>query len=149
VPEHELSAAAATMRMVGYANGETLVREGAVGDDCFFIVSGEVRVSARSLIGSSVLLATLGPGALIGEIALLSSERRTATVRATGAVEALRLVREAAGRLPHPVRCFMKACQVKLGAVIVREGDLADAFYTIGSGSFEVRTGGKRVAVLK
>src|SRR5262249_16064543 len=89
VPEHELPAAASTMQMVAFADGATILKEGAVGDDCYFILKGEIRVTARSLIGRSVRLATLGPGALIGEMALLSSERRTATIRAVGEVEAL------------------------------------------------------------
>ncbi|MEK8131853.1 cyclic nucleotide-binding domain-containing protein [Paenibacillus filicis] len=185
VPDHELSVAAATMSAVSYRDGETIIKEGADGTDCFFIVSGEVRVMARSLIGRSVQLATLGPGALIGEIALLSTEPRTATVCAAGPVDALRLDRDAFQSLSASSPFFHESLtygarirgihgllskasiwssipdselrglaeisllrQVKPGEVIVREGEPGREFYTVGSGSFEVRIGGKRVAVL-
>jgi CRP-like cAMP-binding protein/RsiW-degrading membrane proteinase PrsW (M82 family) len=185
VPEHELAAAASTMQMVSYADRTTILKEGEVGDDCFFVLSGEVSVTARGLIGSSVRLATLGPGALIGEIALLTSERRTATIRAVGEVRALRLDREAfrtlaalsplfhesltySARIREIHGLLSKASiwssipdpelrglaevtvlrSVKQGQVIVYEGDASNMFCTIGSGSFEVRSSGKRVAVL-
>ncbi|SDC92012.1 Cyclic nucleotide-binding domain-containing protein [Paenibacillus sp. UNCCL117] len=186
VPDLELASAAATMEWMRYADGELLIREGAVGDDCFFLISGEVKVTARSLVGSQVQLAALGPGALIGEIALLSSERRTATVQASGEVLALRLDREAFRKLSASSPMFHESLtysarirtihgllskasiwssipdselrglaeitilvQAAKGELIVHEGAQADCFYTVGSGSFEVCSGGKRIAVLR
>ncbi|MBZ0118243.1 MAG: cyclic nucleotide-binding domain-containing protein, partial [Sandaracinaceae bacterium] len=60
-----------------YAKGETIVREGEVGDALFVILHGRVSV----LRGGS-RLATLGPGETVGEMAVLDAEPRSATVRA-------------------------------------------------------------------
>ncbi|MEO6019287.1 MAG: MFS transporter [Knoellia sp.] len=56
---------------------ETVFRQGEVGDCYFLIESGEVAV-----VGDGAVVATLGPGEGFGEIALLRSGPRTATVRA-------------------------------------------------------------------
>ncbi|MCC3375079.1 cyclic nucleotide-binding domain-containing protein [Cohnella sp. REN36] len=99
VPEPELEAAAGAMTRVRYAEGERILTEGEPGDTCYFLVSGWVRVTSRSLIGRIVELAKLGPGELIGEIALLRTERRTASITASSPVDALRLDRAGFERL--------------------------------------------------
>jgi len=60
------------------AEGDTIFHEGDAGDSMFFIREGEVEV----IRGDSVI-ATLGKGEYFGEMALLSTEKRNATVRAT------------------------------------------------------------------
>ncbi len=55
--------------------GSTLVREGDFGYAAYAITSG-----AAQVIHDDRVIATLGPGDLFGEIAILSSGRRTATV---------------------------------------------------------------------
>lgn len=57
--------------------GEVVISQGEVGDRYFVIVAGEAEV-----VGDGRLVASLGPGEGFGEIALLRSTRRTATVRA-------------------------------------------------------------------
>jgi hypothetical protein len=57
--------------------GHVLFNQGEVGDHYFLIESGQAEV-----IGDGQLVATLGPGTGFGEIALLRSSPRTATVRA-------------------------------------------------------------------
>jgi CRP-like cAMP-binding protein len=58
--------------------GRTLASEGAFAHEFFVIVSGEAAVTR-----GDATLATLGPGDFFGEIALVETERRTATVTAT------------------------------------------------------------------
>lgn len=93
IPEQELRIAAASIERVRFEDGRPLLTEGDAGSDCYFIVQGTVQVSSRNLVGKPLLLAELGPGALVGEIGLLRRERRTATVTALGDVETLRLDR--------------------------------------------------------
>jgi len=93
IPEQELHIAAASVELVSFEDGRPLLVEGEAGTDCYFIKQGKVQVSSRNLVGMTLLLAELGPGALVGEIALLERERRTATVTAVGPVEALRIDR--------------------------------------------------------
>jgi CRP-like cAMP-binding protein len=59
------------------AAGETVYQQGDPADGCFVIESGTADV-----LGDGQPIATLGPGELVGEIALLRQVPRTATVRA-------------------------------------------------------------------
>jgi hypothetical protein len=69
--------------------GETLVEEGAQGDDYFLLDRGDVEVEQGGNI-----IARHGPGIGFGEIALLNDVPRTATVRATSEVAAFSLGRD-------------------------------------------------------
>lgn len=61
--------------------GETLVAEGSLGADLFFVRSGSF--AATVLNGSTPTeVGRLGPGDMIGETQLIAGGRRTATVRA-------------------------------------------------------------------
>ena len=61
--------------------GENLFCEGDQADSAYVITTGEIEVLKESA-GREVRLAVLGPGALIGEMALLASAPRNATCRA-------------------------------------------------------------------
>ena len=76
---------------VSYEFGDVIVAEGDDSDAFYVIVSGSARALRRGDRGEEVSLASLGPGDTFGEIALLEDGDRTATVRASGEVEALRL----------------------------------------------------------
>lgn len=89
VPEYELKIAAAAMRKVRISNGTSFITEGTVGDCCYFIMSGQALVASHSLTGRPILLDVLEPGSLVGEIALILREHRTADVKALGEVTAL------------------------------------------------------------
>lgn len=91
VPESELVGVAAIMDVLHLQDGEELITEGEIGDCCFFIMSGKALVSSRNLIGRPVLLGVLEEGALVGEIALLLKEKRTADIKALGELTVLRL----------------------------------------------------------
>ena len=73
-----------------YKEGEVLIEEGDEGDDLFIIDAGDVEVSTR-LPGGEVKLATLGPGAVLGEVALMTGVPRTSTVSALNQVDAITL----------------------------------------------------------
>jgi predicted RND superfamily exporter protein len=77
-----------TLRTV--AAGETVIREGLAGESMFMIVSGKVKVTV-DVGGRPRLLNQLGPGDVIGEMALLGGGTRSATVTATETTELLRL----------------------------------------------------------
>jgi len=63
---------------VEIAAGEVLMREGESGSEMFVIASGTIRVERH---GRNI--ADLGPGDWLGEMALLSEGKRTATATAT------------------------------------------------------------------
>ena len=61
-----------------YQPGDVLFREGESGDVMFVIQSGAVRI-AKSVGGDDKILAILGPGEFLGEMAILNGKPRTAT----------------------------------------------------------------------
>jgi len=76
-----------------HAFGRTIVREGDDADAFFVVTSGRARVIKRGDHGEEVPLGTLASGDSFGELALVERTARTATVRASSAVELLRLDR--------------------------------------------------------
>jgi hypothetical protein len=86
LPELCLERLAAATRPQDVAAGEVVVREGEIGDDFYMVESGELVVTQQ---GHEVR--RLGPGDSFGEVALLQSIPRTATVVAVTAGELLLL----------------------------------------------------------
>jgi CRP/FNR family transcriptional regulator, cyclic AMP receptor protein len=86
----EIAELAAGLELRRFASGEALMVQGAASDGAYVIVSGAVSVTARLPGGGETAIAELGPGDLVGEMALLmKGGRRTATARAKGEVESL------------------------------------------------------------
>jgi CRP-like cAMP-binding protein len=73
------------------AQGEVLFREGDRGDSLFVLLEGQAEVLKQDKAGQPRSLATLGQGSVVGEMSLLSSAPRSATVRAATAVRLLRI----------------------------------------------------------
>lgn len=66
-----------------YGDGEVIVREGDDSREMYVIQSGAVAVT-RNIDGTDVELARLGRGNFFGEMSLLESISRNATIRAVG-----------------------------------------------------------------
>ena len=81
IPPQEFGDLAARMRMRTVSENDAIIKQGQAGDSLFLIARGVVRVS-REEEGVSRDLATLMAGDFFGEMALLHSEPRTATVLA-------------------------------------------------------------------
>jgi CRP-like cAMP-binding protein len=64
---------------VSFSQGQVIVREADPGEALYLIKQGTVNVHTTRE-GQQIQLATLGPGACFGEVALLSGRPRTATV---------------------------------------------------------------------
>lgn len=62
--------------------GTTLFETGDPGNGCYAVLEGSLKVSILSVEGDEQLLAVLGPGDLVGELALLDGRPRSATVSA-------------------------------------------------------------------
>jgi len=74
-----------------FAFGSPIVREGDQADAFYVLVSGRARVIKAGQGGEEVSLNVLRPGDSFGEMALLDSTTRAATVRASSDVEVFRL----------------------------------------------------------
>lgn len=70
--------------LITLAPGTALTAQGGAGGEAFVIVEGSVSVTRDGDV-----LATLGPGDVVGEVAVLDGGRRTATVTADTTVEVL------------------------------------------------------------
>ncbi len=75
-----------------------LCHEGDEGASCFLVVAGEVDV-VKVMRGKRRRLATLSPGALVGQAALVDRASRSASLRARGTVVAFELHRSTFERL--------------------------------------------------
>jgi NADH dehydrogenase len=89
-----------------FEDGQVVVRQGDVGRAMFIVRSGTVTVVRELADGKSEHLADLGPGDHFGEIAVLRDVRRTATVRAVGPVELLRVSRAGTRMLASSFEAF-------------------------------------------
>ncbi len=85
-----LAAVVPNLEQVSLNEGEVLIREGAPGDSLYIVQEGRLKIVANDSEGNEVILNYLEPGRTVGEISLLTGERRTATVIA---VEHSRLLR--------------------------------------------------------
>ena len=74
-----------------YSFGNNIVQEGDDADGFYVIASGKARVIKRGQSGEELPLNVLRAGDSFGEMALLDHGKRTATVRASGDVEVLKL----------------------------------------------------------
>jgi CRP-like cAMP-binding protein len=83
--KRELTELARATDDLSVAPGTVLCREGSLGREFFVIVDGSAEVKK-----GGKLIATRGAGEFVGEIALLTTTKRTATVTAT-----------------TPLRCFV------------------------------------------
>jgi CRP/FNR family transcriptional regulator len=72
-----------------FPKGARVFHEGDESDACYIIRSGEVRVTREHSDGRAIALATLGPGEIVGELAMLDGEVRSASVEALTDVELL------------------------------------------------------------
>ena len=85
---------AASMRSRRFRRGEVIFHIGDPGDALFVIVSGEVKISLPSETGDEAILATLRPGDVFGELALLDGAPRSASASALMPTETVILPRE-------------------------------------------------------
>jgi cAMP-dependent protein kinase regulator len=83
-PDEDLDAVARVAAECEFAAGETLMAEGDFGHSLFLIESGTAEA-----MHEGAKIHDLGPGDVVGEVAVLASGRRTASVVATSPVRAL------------------------------------------------------------
>jgi serine/threonine protein kinase len=78
-----------------YAAGELIVREGERGERAYIVESGECEVFRSGPGRAELAIRRIGPGEVIGELALFTAGPRTASIRALTAMTLLEVTREA------------------------------------------------------
>jgi CRP-like cAMP-binding protein len=97
MPSDALQALVANLQLVSLERGELLFRAGDPSDALYVIVEGELSVQNP---GPPVTeLSRLGPGAFLGEVALMTDQPRTATVACLQPAELLRIDRHTLSRV--------------------------------------------------
>ncbi|KTD67846.1 cyclic nucleotide-binding protein [Legionella steelei] len=77
-----------------FENGDFLINEGDCPGPCFLIVSGRVQVYRERGYDRKWQLAELGPGAILGELAIIDGLPRSASIVALEDTEALAIDEE-------------------------------------------------------
>ena len=80
-PEH-FSGLFTKGRTTALAADQMLFLSGDVGDGCYRVDEGLLKVSVVAPAGGERILAILGPGAIVGELSMISSAPRSASVAA-------------------------------------------------------------------
>lgn len=81
--------------------GHTLFERGDIGDGCYWLRRGVLKVCVASQDGEQRILAILGAGAIVGELAMIDSLPRSATVQAVRPCELSFVSRAAFTHLLH------------------------------------------------
>ena len=89
--DEELESIASSFERTTFAPGDTLFSEGDHDRTIFIVRRGEIAISKAGIAGEIHHLATMGPGMLFGEMAVIEHRQRSATATASGAVEVITL----------------------------------------------------------
>jgi CRP-like cAMP-binding protein len=92
-PAPLLTEATSRLRRTRYRPGDVIVAEGEPADRFYIVTSGEAEVIQR-VENRDVYVSTVAPGQYFGEVGLLASRPRNATVRAVSDLEVLSLDKE-------------------------------------------------------
>jgi CRP/FNR family cyclic AMP-dependent transcriptional regulator len=74
-----------------FPKGVRVFHEGDRSDACYIVRAGDLRVTREHPDGRAIALATLGPGDIFGELAMLDGEARSASVESLSDCELLAL----------------------------------------------------------
>ena len=84
------------LKPVRFPAGTDIITEGDTGSDMYFLLEGSVEIIRRTIFGDSFVCASLSDEqhSVFGEMALIDSDRRSATVRAQTDCDTLVITRE-------------------------------------------------------
>ncbi len=115
--------------------GEVLLRQGDPGDDLYVVLTGCLAISIERPGTASALIDEIGPGGVVGEMALLTGQPRSATARAVETSDLARLSRADFERLaagyPETLQAFLHRVLPRLRRVQL-VGVLTELFGELG-----------------
>ena len=79
--ENALGSILKETKPVYYQEGQEIIKQGDVGDTFYLLLDGQVDILTKDERGGEVLVNQLSRGSYFGEMALMGSKRRNATVR--------------------------------------------------------------------
>jgi putative peptide zinc metalloprotease protein len=81
-PDEELERVVRNLAEEQFAAGETIIKQGEIGDRFYVVERGNISIWQTGTDGAQQLIGRKGPGQFFGEIALVANVPRTATARA-------------------------------------------------------------------
>ncbi len=103
-----------------YRKGDLIFCQGDQGESLFIVAEGLVKLSLTSLEGAEIVLATLRPPSVFGELAVLDGGPRTASARALQVTTLLALTRPSFLRVLVDNPQLADALHRSLGTIIRR-----------------------------
>lgn len=140
LPDTALGEVATTLEWLHVGAGETLFRQGDLGDAMYVVCTGRVRITVRDDTGRETVIREAGRGENVGELALLTGERRSGTARAVRDSCLVRLPRGAfdllAARHPDVALAMMRVLATWVQrSNLPREAGKLTAIAVVGLGS--------------
>ncbi len=136
----QLDVLAAATRVVNFGRGEVIMRQGELGSVMYVLTDGKVVVSVHDPRGERVV-ATLRAGDVFGEMAVITGERRSATVKAKGRASALEISKTALAPLlaaePKLAERFATVVEQRGGELAGRHQE-ADRWVSVGVGRDQI-----------
>ncbi|MBX2835927.1 MAG: Crp/Fnr family transcriptional regulator [Gammaproteobacteria bacterium] len=136
--DEQLTSLAEHSREVQFRKNAVLMTEGDRGESMYVITSGAVKVFVSDEEGKELVLYEQGPGAVIGDIALLDDEPRSASVSTLDKTTALMIGKSSF------VQCLKDSPEMSLGIIRSLTQRLRDA--TEGSRSLALDNVYRRLA---
>jgi CRP/FNR family cyclic AMP-dependent transcriptional regulator len=130
LPEAALRRLAVMTSVRQFRKGQIVFAEGDSGDSLLVVLSGSLKAYSTSDQGDEFLLAVIGPGEVLGELALADGGTRSATVSALAATSVLRLPRDEVLAAAAAEPALMRSLLAALASMIRRlTGDAADLVF--------------------
>ena len=124
VTDEARAALLASFEGVRIVTGETLLREGDPADHLYIVRHGRLRATVVDADGADVMVGEIGKGEVVGEMAVITDQDRSATVRAMRDTDLFRLPAVAFGRLvqdyPAMLRPFASVVVDRLRQAMLR-----------------------------
>ncbi len=114
-----------------FPKGVRVFHEGDTSDACYIVSDGDLRVTREHPDGRAIALATLGPGDIFGELAMLDGEARSASVESLSDCELLALP------APDMRRLLAAAPEITVKLVVALTRRLREANERIARQSFQ------------
>ena len=100
-----------------FSDGEVILSEGIISNNAYIVLTGEVRIT-KKIDKKTLVLGTLKEGEVFGEMGLITSSVRSATVSALGDVEVGFIDKEkfdeVLSKLPEDLRIIVNGLVEKL-----------------------------------
>nr|CTQ92330.1 cAMP-binding proteins-catabolite gene activator and regulatory subunit of cAMP-dependent protein kinases [Kibdelosporangium sp. MJ126-NF4] len=136
LPSAERSALEQAAHRRAYGAGEYLCHEGDQSNHAIVVVSGHVQVIGHSQDGRELVISLRTAGDILGEVAALYNQPRTATLRALDNVEAITVP---SNRFTHLCQTRPKLAWTLLEVVHARFGEMNRQRAEYGAGSASQR----------